>query len=77
MVSILVSLQMSFFSAKVSFALLLYGLDSSQGILACRSGTHETKKNTLFFKYFVHVLCMYLSSKHAEMHSNSNLLPFY
>jgi hypothetical protein len=26
---------------------------------------------------FVHVLCMYLSSKHAEMHSNTLLLPFY
>jgi hypothetical protein len=53
--------------------------DSSQGILACRAGTrappagtHETKKNKFF-----HVLCMYLSSKHAEMHRNTPLLPFY
>jgi hypothetical protein len=45
---------------------------SSQAILACRAGTRappagtqETKKN------------MYLSSKHAEMHSNTLLLPFY
>jgi hypothetical protein len=59
---------------------------SSQGILAYPAGmpepprgtasTHETKilKN---FKFFFHVLCMYLSSKHAEMHSNTLLLPFY
>jgi hypothetical protein len=39
---------------------------------------HETKKKIkTFFNKFFHVLCMYLSSKHAEMHSNTLLLPFY
>jgi hypothetical protein len=33
----------------------------------------KLKKNKKFF----HVLCMYLSSKHAEMHSNTILLHFY
>jgi hypothetical protein len=49
---------------------------SSQDILVCRAGTrappagtHETKKKIYFlFLKFFHVLCMYLSSKHAEMH---------
>jgi hypothetical protein len=58
---------------------------SSQGILACRAGTrvppagtHETnKKKKKILNSFFHVLCMYLSSKHAEMHSNTLLLPFY
>jgi hypothetical protein len=55
---------------------------SSQGIFAYRVGTpapprgcwhtHETNKK----KNFVHVLYMYLSSKRAEMHSNTLLLPF-
>jgi hypothetical protein len=56
-----------------------YRQGSSQGILACRAGTrappagtHETKKKKIF-----HVLYMYLSSKHAEMHSNTLLLLFY
>jgi hypothetical protein len=38
------------------------------------AGTHETKKK-VFFSF--HVLCMYLSSKHAEVHSNTFFLPFY
>jgi hypothetical protein len=57
---------------------------SSQGILAYRAGPGmpvgaagmlEKKIKNKFF----HVLCMYmhLSSRHAEMLSNTLLLPFY
>jgi hypothetical protein len=58
-----------------------YFLISSPGHFACRAGTralpagtHETKKKVFFNSFF---MFMYLSSKHAEMHSNTLLLPFY
>jgi hypothetical protein len=55
-------------------------LGSSQGILACRASTHappaSTHKTKKKKKFFIKNI-LYLSSKHAEMHSNTLLLPFY